>query len=452
MSLKPKSVLIFTDYLIIASFLLLPHTFFGSLETSLFSNFKLQQVLVFSVPIILITMRIVYGRSTFHLPVIRMNIKYFLFIAYGLFMAGFYSSEFSYESLKFYIIDLYWMTLVLLFLSISNKNPVYYINLVRLFFVHIAILGLVFYLLYGVLGFRNVFFTIHPQTLTGSYDFVSGLSIHHSNSPWFSNLVPRYTFYFQEPRIIGARLPLALFLQIGFIKNFKAEKRKMGIWPWVGLFALILSMFIIHSIWGYVSLLLSLVFLCMTEISKANGLMYKTIFYVLLLSIIGFSTIITYNKISKGTEKQVVNPIVLKTLGNKMTLEHQHKISSDMNHFSEFILNLYEFPLGSGLIPKKREFYLEKFDIDVGGGIGYIHYLVIHAGIFGILFLVYIISRCVKMLKLTKRYGDVYLSYFAIMVLYCILSSLVGNWLYFSPTLFLFLFLTELSVFRIERT
>ena len=156
---KKKYLHEIVDYLIIGSFILLPNTFLHLLNITIFNSPKDTQLLIFSFPLLLIIFKLIIWDETYSKKFFFANCKYLLFFLYGVVVASFTTQQISYQSLKFYIVEMYWVGLVVTYIIFSRKKAEYHINLIRLFFLHIAVLGVLFYFLYGFVGFRKIVFS-----------------------------------------------------------------------------------------------------------------------------------------------------------------------------------------------------------------------------------------------------------------------------------------------------
>ncbi len=243
------------DYFIVASLLLIPQSLFAAYPTSLCS-FAVQKVFLYSTPGVLLAMRAMRERQPIEKPILRRFLKYFIFVGYGLGLALF-NTESPQGVINSYGAVFLFMGYAALYLSASTQGPLYHINLIRLLFVHIAMLGVVHWIAWGLLGIQRTLFDCYAYADGASVPF-SGLTLVYSFPPLGA---PRYGFLFMEPRVLGSQLPVALLLQYGYLRYVgRALRRPSRNWARLQFAAFFACMFITHSATGYTILAILAVF------------------------------------------------------------------------------------------------------------------------------------------------------------------------------------------------
>lgn len=387
------------------------------------------------------------------------TLKYFIFILYGFVLALMNTQDIR-GVIHVYVAILMWMGLVLLFLTHSREPAIYHINLIRLFYVHVAFLGLLFYIIYGFLGVRTTLFSTYAWNNPGEvYDFL-GLSLSYSISPWFSRLVPRYTFLFQEPRIIGAKMPMALFLQLGFIKYASRASRKKyrtrAIFALVGIFA---CMFVIHSLIGYLSLALAVILILAIKLARHEAKVVKTILTgsLIVCLVVGLLAMLTFLVPGRvALELDVFTGEKLGWVFNLLedTFSKTPGVAAGYTSaMASGFFNLYYYPFGSGwLQPIDQQQYYSQYGISVTGGFSLVESLIVHGGVLGVLFFIYIVRITVRALKATGSKQNVVVKYFLIAVAFTFLVSIIKDISGLSASFFLNMFLVELILIEFRRT
>lgn len=443
------------DYLIVASLLVIPQCFFAGYPTSLMS-FTLQKWLLYSTPGLLIAVKTILAPAPIRAVLIRRSIKYFVFVLYGVGLALFHTKS-PRGVINSYGAVLLFMGYVLAYLSQSHEGSLYHINLIRLFYVHVAFLGLVHYVAWGFLGIRETLFYSYAYSAATDPVPFSGLTQVFSASPWYPGGVPRYSFLFLEPRVLGSQIPVALLLQMGFVR-YAAQSGSLHRrwWSRFEFAALLASMFVIHSATGYIILAAAACFLFLLWLFGATartlGRTVATCFATYCaIGVVAFALFFTPGTFSDELDRRIhadvgsVADYLAKSdniLGRKdpgVALGYSKAIAT-------YPFNLFYFPLGSGWLQPGDQPVYDRYGITVTGGFSFVGALIVHAGFLGLAFFVYVAGRAVKALRGVRWRDRVLVKWFAIAVVFTFLAGLMMDISGLSARLFLELFLIELII------
>jgi hypothetical protein len=151
----------------------------------------------------------------------------------------------------------YWLAMVAVFLGcVGAESGLYVLDLMRRYFIFLAAFAWVFvglYLLFGEhLPHRPV---LMPDALGDNIVLAQNyyLTVAYSGHDIFGIEVPRVTFLYREPRILGVQLAMALILQIGFLRGhwnaWTNRERRRGVATLVLIGG---ALFWTHSLQGYI--------------------------------------------------------------------------------------------------------------------------------------------------------------------------------------------------------
>jgi len=202
------------DFAILVSLLVLPQSYMLYFSSSEFDAPVSSRLPIFLIPAILIGVRLarphVRGRAAVD-PVVA-----FLWIAVilqGLLMALIHTA-YPANVLSSYGQYLYWLALVAIFLGcVAAESGLYVLDLLRRYLIIVSALAWVFVGLFFIFGSHLPHYAvILPDAVAGSNNVVLAqnyyLTVAYGGHDILGIDVPRFTFLYREPRIVGVQLAM----------------------------------------------------------------------------------------------------------------------------------------------------------------------------------------------------------------------------------------------------
>ena len=199
------------NYLIIASLMIVPWSVFVAYQISPFPTLFFQRICFFALPALLLAAKVAtcprMQQARF-----RPLSKYFAYVAYGLLASQLFGSRAAWVNIEHYIQLLYWMALAAVYISVTDRPASYHLNLIRILFTHIPYFAVIFATVYLFTPYRPALLTI----VNSQYSATLG-NIDYSYNLLFNGALPRFCFFYVEPRMAGTMMTLGLFLQLGWV-------------------------------------------------------------------------------------------------------------------------------------------------------------------------------------------------------------------------------------------
>ncbi|HYM11521.1 MAG TPA: hypothetical protein VEU62_12360 [Bryobacterales bacterium] len=444
----PRTWMRILDYGIISSLLVVPLSVFIFYQLGPFPSLFFQQACFFTLPALLLAFKL-----TSHRGGRRRGLKvtgwYFAFVGYGLAAAFLFGPRAEWGQVKHYVYLLYWMSLVSVFLATSRQPAAYYLNRMRLLFVHIGYAALLFLAVHALTPFRP---PVVP--MVGSQYASSFLNVTYSFLPWFGGRVPRFSFLYIEPRIAGNMMILGLFLQCGWIGALRRAGRPTHKACW-NLAVILFSFLVIYSYLALLELAVAAVCIGLTALFRREAVVWAVLLAGCLAGSLALAVWVNFGSspIALGSLRQELTGVSLQ-LGS--VLEEKTGKEATAGNFDEHfrvrldgMVNLAADPLGRGI----RYFNASAGEApaEPGSSNNSFGNLYIHAGVLGLAGAVWLVRRLLSMLRQSARAPDPMLVWGCRMALFAILFSTVADSVSLSMWFYFLLFLLELGRQDLQR-
>ncbi len=244
------------DWGIVATFLLLPQSYVLFFSSSEFGASLLSRAPIFLVPAVLVAVRL--ARPHVRQPSAVDPVVVFLWVvvlAQGLIMGLIYT-DYPTNVLSGYGQYAFWFALVAVFIGcVAQEAGLYVFDLMRRYFIAVSAIAWVFVALFLVFGTELPHRTVLMPAAGGDILLAQNyyLTVAYSGHSVLGADVPRFTFFYREPRILGVQLVMGLMLELGHLRGHWSALT--GGQRWRGVAALSLmggALFWTHSLHGYI--------------------------------------------------------------------------------------------------------------------------------------------------------------------------------------------------------
>jgi O-antigen ligase len=405
------------DFAIVASLLLVPHSYYLWINSSEFGASAVRRIPFFLLPVLLIAMKLT-GRYPRPRPAMDPVVVFLWLVVLlqGL-VVGLINTRFPGNTLSVYAQYLYWFAVVSIYLStIQSESTLDIFDIIRRYFIAVSIIAWAFGALFFVFGERLPHRSLLMPTL-GSETILAEnfyVTLAYSAHSVFGRMIPRFAFLYREPRVLGMQLVMGFLLQIGYNlemwHSWGPRQRRRGV------LALILiggTFFWAHSVDGY--LYAFAMTIGIGAIALMKGKFWRR-FRLVHLTVIGLgigALIAGYLFVARQRDlaflvQDVVaqNYVEAQAVGGASGLELVGKPSAYIADYITTFLSsprrMALFPMGTGIMNLDSDRYMSEYGVPTNGGGTLLQFFALNAGFVGVVAFGVIIWRILgRMRRLT---------------------------------------------------
>lgn len=411
-SLSPSHREGWLDFAIVACFLLIPHSFLLWMSSSEFGVSPLVRVPLFLGPLALLVIKLARPRPRHRSSLDPVVVFLWLAVlAQGVVMALIYT-RYPGNVLSVYGQYFYWFALVGVFIgSAGRESSLYVFDLMRRYFLVVAAFAWLFAALYLVFGDQLPHSSVFYPDASGSGLLVADnyyFTLVYSKHSVFGWMVPRFTFLYKEPRILGMQLVMGLILQLAHVRGnwdrWPRSQRRRGL----GALALVAgALFWTHSLNGYVFAI------CLTLVLGLSAIMgtgfwrrFRAVHMAAIgggvgVLVAGFLVIGRRSDLSTLVEAAVAANYVGGPAAQGSTVynvvgKNPEIVASYAESYLRGPRGLVRFPLGTGIMNLDSDRFMDEFGVPTTGGGTLFQFAAQNAGVIGLAMFAVIVWRLLE--------------------------------------------------------
>jgi hypothetical protein len=408
---RPSGIEGVLDFAIVSALLLIPGSYLLWLNSSEFDAPLWRRVALLSIPGVLVgtrafLLRHSVRRAYAHWSVVGLYVGILLFGLVNALTRTHYAGNVA----SIYGQQFYWLGLVALFLrATSARPPEYVLGLVRKYYHVVATAAVLFALLFVAFGEA---LPHQPLITPNGVQFADNyyLSLIFSDVPRFE--IPRFTFLYREPRVLGVYLVIGLALQFAHLvgvharRDGRATRRAAA-----GFGLLVAAFFITDSTFAYV-VVGGLLLMAVAAVALGRwywrwlrGLHITALVGAMAVMLVAFLAI----------ERQADPDLVVRPFIEEISITDEEEsatkiISKPAGLVGEYAIAylraprpLFLFPLGTGTMNLDSDRFREAYGVETAGGSRLGEGFAQHAGVIGVLVLIVIVWRLLTIIQYVAR-------------------------------------------------